>query len=364
MAEPTRAQVRRRVGRSAVEVTQLGLGGASLGDLFATISTADALGAVDSSWDAGVRYYDTAPWYGLGLSESRVGLGLHGRARGDFVLSSKVGKTLTPVHRPEDGYDKMGWAGGLPMTLDFDYSGAAFRSQHHDSLQRLGVGRMDMAVIHDLEPQTWPDDPSACERHLAALLDKDSGGLPELVKMRQEGLVSAIGAGVNGQEGAAWQVEYTRRLADESAALGTPLDFFLLAGTPTLLDHGAYTNGLLDLCEERGISVILGGPFNSGILATGAVPGAKYYYGEATPVVVETVGAMDAICKAHGVTLAATAMQYPLGHPAVVSVIPGAKTAAEVERNVAGFNARLNPELWRQMKEAGLLPAAARVPTE
>jgi D-threo-aldose 1-dehydrogenase len=364
MASPSKTERLRQLGRSDVHVTQLGLGGASLGDLFTCVTHADALGAVASSHARGVRYFDTAPWYGLGLSESRMGLGLHGLPRDQIILSSKLGKTLTPVHRPEDGWDRWGWAGGLPNLLTFDYSGSAFRDQHRDSLHRLGLGRMDCAVIHDLEPQTWPDDKGAEERHLAQLLATEDGGLREMVAMKKEGLIGAIGAGVNGSECSAWQIEYTRRLADESAALGSPLDFFLLAGTPTLLDHGAYTNGLLDRCEERGISVVLGGPFNSGILATGAVEGAKYYYQDPSEAIADTVGRMGALCESLNVPLASAAMLYPLGHPSVASVIPGAKTALEAERNAEGFGVDIPVELWRKMKEEGLLPGCVRVPSD
>ena len=354
-----------------LEVTVLGCGGASLGDLYVETSHESALATLRTSLDGGIQFYDTAPWYGCGLSEARFGLGLARADRESFALNTKVGRTLEP---DLGGGPRRGWKHGAHFSVTFDYSGAAFRTQLRDSLQRTGLARVESLVIHDLEPNAHKsaDDPTGVattKRHLDALA---SSGFAALCELRASGAIRAFGAGVNADEDgedaaakAAYNADYVNQLfaLGEKAPGGRGLDFLLIANCYSLLNFSAA--GILDECEKRGVAVVIGGPFSSGILATGPDPPrgtAMYNYRPASDDVRATARRIEAICKRHGVPLVAAALQFPLGHPAVASVIPGGKSPAEVRSNVASMRRPIPGALWADLRAAGLLPPHIRAP--
>ena len=332
---------KRRVGRTSLEVTEIGFGGTAIGNIYAAVSEAEAERAVRAAYEAQIRYFDTAPLYGHGLSEHRLGDALRGVARDRFVLSTKVGRLLVPARaeRVEGGI----FEGVLPFegALDYSYDGA-MRSVE-DSLQRLGLNRVDILFIHDVDRRNQGDD---YPRRFREAMD---GAYRALERLRSDGAVSAIGAGVNEWEPC------------RDFARAGDFDCFLLAGRYTLLEQDALES-FLPLSAERGISLIIGGPFNSGILATGPVRGAMYDYAPAPPAVLERVRRIEAVCRRHDVTLAAAALRFPLGHPAVVSVIPGGRSADEVKANLALFSQSIPAELWRDLKDEGLLRQDAPTP--
>jgi len=333
---------RRRVGTTRLEITALGFGGAPLGNLYAPISDATALDTVNAAYAAGIRYFDTAPYYGHGLSEHRLGQALRTRSRDAYVLSTKIGRLLVPEDpaRVETGQ----FPGALPFRPVFDYSYDGVMRSVADSLQRLGLHRIDVALIHDVDVWTHQTREDT-DRRFAEVME---GGYGALVKLREEGTVSAIGCGLN-----EWQ-------ACERFARAGDFDCFLLAGRYTLLDQSSL-DSFLPLCEERSISVIIGGPYNTGILATGAVPGAYFDYQPAPPAILDRVRRIEEVCRRHGVQLATAALRFPLGHPRVAAVIPGARNPDEVRRNVAIFEASVPTALWEELKEEGLLRADAPV---
>lgn len=367
--------------RSSLPCTVLGFGAAHLGELFHTISDADALGTVASAWDNGCRYFDTAPWYGLGLSEHRTGMVLskHWRQRDEFTVSTKVGRTLLPVADCGGGkWSPEPWSGGMPFKVQWDFTREGFERQHGDSLQRLGCGRVECLVIHDLDQEFGFHSESASttsaaagqqgpREHMEALGAAD-GGMRWLEDMRERGVIKAFGAGVNSPEGRpadkvkASNLEYVKRLIAMAKDASKPLDFLLLAGNHTLLDHSAWESGLLDLCMAHDIGVVMGGPYNSGILATGAVEGAKFDYDTASGDVLERVRSIEKVCSKYNIPLAAAALQFPLAHPAVASVIPGAMCAEHVVRSAATMNVDIPGALWEELKAQGLLPKGIPTP--
>ena len=329
----------RRLGATRAEVTQLGFGGAALGNLFRAVDETDAREAVEEAFSRGVRYFDTAPYYGYGLSEHRIGGVLRSTVRNDFTLSTKVGRLLRADLVRSRGTE---FRDPLPFGAVFDYGyDAAWRSLE-DSLQRLGLGRIDIALIHDLDPTVH--EPAAHTRHLDRARN---GALRALADMREQDVVSAIGLGIN-----EWR-------AAERFVRECDLDVVLLAGRYTLLEHEAAVSFLPE-CARRGVSVVIGGPFNSGVL-TGDGQGA-YDYTAAPEPVRERVARLRAVCERHGIPLAAAALQFPLGQPAVVSVIPGMRNATEVRNNVRLFNAEIPPSLWEKLRGEGLLPPEVPVP--
>lgn len=314
------------------------MGGAPLGNLLGAIDEATAHAAVHAAWNAGVRHFDTAPHYGAGLSEHRMGAALRNQPRADFTLSTKVGRMLVPapggVGEWEDDFQH-----GLSFTrrLDVSYDGA-LRSIE-DSLGRLGLARIDIAYIHDVSPD-WLG--AEWETHFAAAMQGAARGLSRL---RDEGVIGAWGLGVN-------MVEPCLRALRESDP-----DIFLLAGRYTLLDHAGLPE-LLPACAARGVRVVIGGPYNSGLLAGGDT----FNYKRAPDDLVARAGLIGAVCARHGVDLRAAALQFCAAHPAVAAVIPGARTAAEVEQNAAMMQQPIPAELWAELKAAGLLPDEAPVP--
>jgi D-threo-aldose 1-dehydrogenase len=311
-----------------------GLGGAPLGNLGRVVPDEDALGAITTAWDVGVRFFDTAPHYGLGLSERRFGLGLSGKPRDEFVISTKVGRLLVPGGDASK-MDDEGFVVPANVRRVLDYSRDGVLRSLESSLQRLQLDRIDIALVHD------PDD------HYREALD---GALPALHDLRAQGVIRAFGAGMN----------QSKMLAD--FIRNTDLDVVLLAGRYTLYEQGALDD-LLPLCVERGVSVIAGGVFNSGLLATDPPPQTPTYnYAPAPPDVLQRVSRIAAVCQRHGVSLPAAAVQFVVAHPAVANACLGARTAAEVRRNATLFSVKIPSALWRDLKDEHLLREDAPVP--
>ena len=308
-----------KLGRTDVTVTQLGLGCAPIGGLYEPVSEADARAVVDRAWEQGLRLFDTAPLYGSGLSERRVGAALRDRSRNALVLSTKVGRLLRAGGQPDGMFE-----GALPLEPVFDFSFDGVLRSLDDSLERLGLDRVDVVYIHD------PDD------HFDEAL---AGAYPALDRLRSEGVVRAIGVGLN-------QSELLARFARE-----TDVDCLLLAGRYTLLDTSAL-DALLPLCLERGIAVTAGGVFNSGVLAGNP----RYDYAPAQPEILARVARLAEICSRWDVPLAAAAVQFPLGHPAVACVLVGCRSSAEVDEDVALFELDVPSGLWEELQAEGLLP--------
>ena len=315
-----------------LQLGDLSLGCAQLGNLFQEVSDDDAHATVAAAWDAGMRYFDTAPHYGLGLSERRLGAALADRPRDAFVVSTKVGRALDAVD-VVSGMDDDGFLVPATHRRRFDFSRDGIRRSLEESLERLGLDRVDILYLHD------PDD------HWDDVL---ATGYPALAELRAEGVVSAIGAGMN----------QSAMLAD--LVRHTDVDLLMLAGRYTLLEQDSLDD-LLPLCAERGVGIVAAGVFNSGLLAR-AQPAGRYDYGDAPPAIVERARAIAAVCERHGTTLPAAALAFPLAHPAVASVCVGARTAAQVERNAALYREPVAPELWLELKAEGLLREDAPVP--
>ena len=333
----------RQLGSASLSLTQLGLGCAPLGELFVKVSVAEASSTMQSAWDAGIRYFDTAPFYGLGLSERRVGDFLRGQPRDQFVLSSKVGRVLRPQRRGSPLRPSV-WTGGLPFENVFDYSYDGIMRSYEDSLQRLGLPWVDCLLIHDLDSMFHNEQ--NLQAHITQLI---TSGWKALEELKRNGLVQAVGAGVN-------ELRAIPRLLD-----AVPLDCFLLALRYTLLEQETLDEEL-PKCEELGVGVIIGGAFNSGILATGSVEGAKYNYKDAGPGVMDRVRRIEQVCQRHGVPLAAAALQFPLGHPSVASVIPGAFQPEHVATSVDAFRHSIPAPFWTDLKAEGLLRKDAPTP--
>ncbi|MDU0291644.1 aldo/keto reductase [Saccharothrix longispora] len=300
-----------------IPLTRLGVGGGPLGNLYTPVSDEDAFAALEAAWDAGVRYFDTAPHYGLGLSERRLGEFLRGRPRNSFVVSTKVGRLLEPSSA---GGDDLANGFAVPATSRrvWDFGADGVRRSLESSLERLGLDRVDVVYLHD------PDD--HWER--AA-----SSAVPALVSWREQGVVDAVGVGMN-------QWELPARFVRE-----TGVDVVLLAGRYTLLDRSGAP--LLDLCAERGVPVVAAGVFNSGLLAGGGT----YDYRTAPPGPVARARRVAGVCERYGVALPSAAVRFPLRHPAVVSVLVGVRTAEEVRANAAALSADVPDGLWEALEE-------------
>lgn len=335
---------KRKLGRTGVELTPFGFGGAPLGDLFVKVSEAEAEATLAAAWDEGVRYYDTAPWYGRGQSEHRLGRFLYRQPRRDFVLSTKVGRVLKAPRNP-DTFDTGFWSGGLHFDHRFDYSYDAIMRAFEDSLQRLGMNRVDLLVIHDLDFWHHQTEP-AVAAYLGQLY---TGGWRALEELRSGGVIGGIGAGVN-------ELKMMPRFLDLF-----DMDFFVLALPYTLLDQEVL-DGELPYCERRNVGIVIGAVFSSGITATGAVPGAKYKYADATPEILDKVRRIEAVCARHKVPLPAAALQFPLGHPCVASVIPGGFKPEHVRANLAAMRHAIPADLWAELKAENLIRADAPVP--
>ncbi len=334
---------RRTLGNSGVSVTALGLGGAPVGDLFEKVSDTRADEVVGAAYQSGIRLYDTAPWYGHGLSEHRIGRPLRWQERGDFVLSTKVGRVYTRPREPES-FSTTPWVGGLPFELRFDYSYEGVLRSYEDSLQRLGLNRVDMLVIHDLDSEYH--DPEQLASHRRAL---EQGGYRALEQLKSRGEIRGIGAGINDHR-------MMRYFLDRFE-----LDFFLVAMPYTLLDQSPLETDF-EACRQRGIGIVIGAPLASGILATGAVEGATYAYQPADAEILERTRRIQQVCDELEVRLPAAALQFPLAHPCVAAVIPGATEATIVTDNVRNLLAPIPAELWQLLKAKALLAREAPVP--
>jgi D-threo-aldose 1-dehydrogenase len=335
---------RRALGGSGLEVTILGFGGVPLGNLYRVCSDAEAHATVRAVYDAGIRLIDTAPLYGFGMSEHRIGAAMREVPRDTFVLSTKIGRVLRAAEEP-DKLDGRNFVKVAPYQPRFDYSYDGVMRSFEDSLQRLATHRIDILLIHDCDVWTHGSE----EAYRARFKEVMDSGYKALAELRAAGTVKAIGVGVN-------EVQVCLDFARAA-----DFDCFLLAGRYTLLEQGALDE-LLPLCTQRNISLIIGGPYNSGILATGAVPGATYNYKPAPPEVLDKVRRIEAACARHGVPLARAALQFPLGHPQVAAMIPGARSPAEAQQNVATFAAAVPADLWAELKHEGLLREDAPVP--
>jgi D-threo-aldose 1-dehydrogenase len=329
-----------------IPLTRMGFGGAPLGNLYRKVSEEDAQAALQAAYDSGIRYFDTAPQYGLGISERRFGEALRRFGREDITLSTKVGRLLEDC--APDEVTPAAFVDVPQKRFVYDYTYDGVMRSHEASLERLGAEVIDILLVHDVDVFTHGSR-GASDAKVRELFDR--GGYRALEELRSVGRVKAIGAGVN-----EWEV------CEKLLGLGD-FDCFLLAGRYTLLEQEALES-FLPLCVKRDVGIVLGGPYNSGILATGAVPGARYNYEAAPPDILDRVRRIEAICAAHGVKLIEAALQFVMGHPAVRTVIPGAVSAAEVEANVALFSRSLPAELWSDLKTAGLLRADAPAPGE
>jgi D-threo-aldose 1-dehydrogenase len=333
-----------RLGNGGLTFTELGFGTAPLGNLYRAITDAEADTILDAAWAGGVRYYDTAPLYGLGLSETRLNRFLRDKPRDEYVLSTKVGRILdVATAGTRDGIGKWFEVPNRREVYDYSYDGV-MRSLEA-SFARLGVDRIDVLYAHDIDVPNQGSRANV-DAKVAQLM---AGGYHAMERMRREGVVAAFGAGVN-----EWEVCQT--LAERG-----DWDLFLLAGRYTLLEQTAL-DSFLPLCEARGIGIVTGGPYNSGILATGPRPGAYYNYESAPQPVLDRVGRIQAVCEAHGVRLVDAAYRFPLLHPTTVSVIPGGQGRDEMASNLSAAHAEIPADLWAELKAEGLLRPDAPTP--
>lgn len=331
----------RPLGRSGLKVTTLGFGGAPLGDLYAHLDEAGAIATVEAALASGINLIDTSPLYGHGLSEHRIGAALRRSGRKDVVISTKVGRVAEPFAGRGNG---SGYLGGLPHGLRFDYSHDGTMRSLEQSALRLGVDRIDVVLIHDVD--VWTHGKDAIDARFAQAMD---GAYRALDTLRAAGAVKAIGVGVNEAE-----------MCERFARAGD-FDTMLLAGRYSLLEQPGLAS-FMPLAREKGIGLMLGGVFNSGILATGPIAGAKYNYQPAPPAILARVAAIEAVCARHGVPLRRAALQFPLGHPAVASLVMGAVKPEEVTDQVAELSAPVPAALWTELKAEGLLGADVPVP--
>jgi D-threo-aldose 1-dehydrogenase len=340
---PFDARERVDLGRSGLRVTRLGFGAAPIGGLYTAVDDADARATVDRAWELGIRTFDVAPLYGYGAAERRLGSALAGRPRDEFVLSTKVGRlvrrsdAITPTDDVDpqamDGRQDAFYVRSEPVRMVFDFSADGVRRSIEESLARLGLDRIDIALIHD------PDT------HWAAAIDD---AFPALARLRGDGVVRAIGVGMN-------QSAMLARFAREG-----DFDVFLLAGRYTLLDQDALGE-LLPLCVERDIAVLAGGAMNSGILAD-PTPGGRFDYQPAPPAIVERARRLAAICARHGVPLRAAAVQFPLAHPAIRSLIAGVRRIDHLDEYPELMAHPIPADLWSELRAEGLIDPVAPVP--
>ncbi len=333
----------RSLGQTHLALSEVGFGTVPVGNLYHTVDDVQARGALEAALAAGITFFDTAPYYGYGLSERRVGDVLRGRS--GFVLSTKVGRLLEPAPGIKDAAERRGFCSSFPFEPRYDYSYGGVMRSYEDSLQRLGLARIDILLIHDIGSLTHGD------RHRETFEQLTGGGLRALEELQRAGDITAVGVGVN-------EVAVCLELMRCAR-----IDLILLAGRYTLLEQTPLEE-LLPLCGRNGVQIIIGGPYNSGILATGTRGGANlhYNYGAAPREVAARVRELEAVCDRHGVPLAAAALQFPLAHPQVASVIPGLESAEHVAETVRLYNTRIPPELWDALRSAGLLRADAPVP--
>ncbi len=327
-----------KLGRTDVEVTRLGFGSAEIGGLYESVTEQQAGTLIAHMWDRGVRYFDSAPLYGYGTAETRVGNGLRTHARDEYTLSTKVGRLLVPVDpvadRDAEGRLKPGEAdffyGDIPaVQIRYDYSRDGVLRSVEESLERLGLDRIDILYIHDSDEDLFLAYPAVHE-------------------LREQGVIGAVGAGMN-------QIEMTLQFAKEA-----DFDVFMLAGRYTLLEQPALAE-LLPLCVEKDISIVIAGVMNSGILANPQL-GARYDYIQAPAVLIERAQSIAAVCERHGVSLKTAAIQFPLAHPAVASIAAGVRTIEHFDDYPAAMTTDVPSQLWDELRHEGLIPADAPTP--
>ena len=334
---PSTASEMRVIPRTGTTLSALGLGTAQIGGLFRAMPSGDAVETLQAAWDCGIRYFDTAPYYGYTRSERRVGGFLSERDRKAFAISTKVGRLMVPAEAV--GREEFGYVDPLPFPARYDYGHDAILRSFEDSQQRLGLARVDLLYVHDIGRYTHGD---RHDLHWHALTR--GGGFRALEELRRDGRIGGFGLGVN-------------EAAVVTDALGeADLDAVLLAGRHTLLEQDALP--LLDACARAGTAVVAAGPFNSGILAGGTT----FDYAAAPAAVVERVAALRAVCAEFGVPLPAAALQFPSAHPAVVSVVAGAQSADQLRANVADFERPIPAAFWAALAEGGLVSPAAPLP--
>jgi D-threo-aldose 1-dehydrogenase len=322
----------RTLGRTGIALTEFGFGAGPLGGFYGPVTPDEAIGAVRAAWDLGIRYFDVAPLYGHGRAEVLLGHVLREVPRDEFVLSTKVGRWLRPHGHGEDPATIR--PGGLPFHPVLDYSrDGAMRSLEH-SMLRLGVPRVDIVMIHDVDAHSQGSE-AAAERAFAAAI---AGAYPALVELKRAGAIRAIGIGLN-------QVHWARRWIAEA-----DLDCVMIAGRWTLLNREAEAE-LLPECERRGIGVLAAGAFNGGLIARGAA--ALYNYRAPPPAVLENLAALERAAAATGTNLRAAAIQFVLRHPAVSALVAGAMRAAEVQENVAALRGTIPDAFWRAAERSG-----------
>ena len=337
-----------QVGKTALKITQFGVGGTGFGNIYKAVGDQDALDTIDAAWNAGIRYFDTAPLYGGGLSEVRLGKGLARYPRAEVVISTKVGWRLEPISTAAADNTVNVFADALPYRGVMDFSLDAAKRTLEESLQRLNTDHVEIVLMHDPDESIsiQPNfDPYAVSHFKAAM----ENVYPWLADLRSQGVVKAIGLGMN-----QWQM-----LSDFAQA--GDFDCFLLAGRYTLLEQESLQK-LLPLCAQKKISIIVGGPYNSGILATGAVRGAYYNYAPAPYALLERVRQIEAVCARHGVPLPSAALQFPFGHPTVAAVIPGARSAVELLTNITYFEQVIPADFWAELKHLKLIDPSAPTP--
>lgn len=320
----------RKIGKTPLSVTQYGFGGAAIGGLYRESTRVSAMETLQTAWDAGLRYFDTAPFYGFGLSERRTGDFLRDKPRDTYVLSTKVGRLFRPV--PEDQVPDHSYINPLPFAFDFDYSYDGIMRSFEFSYARLGLNRIDILYVHDIGAYTHGAEKNAIYQR--QLLDS---GMKALEELKSSGAISAYGLGVN-------EVEVCMDVIARS-----PIDCILLAGRYSLLDRSA-ERSLLEVCANQQISLVVGGVFNSGILATGPVPGANFDYGPATSDILERVRSMQDIAERRSVPLAAAAMQFPLREPVVANVLIGTAKPSSLIRNMELLNVNVPDAVYAEME--------------
>lgn len=335
---------RRPIGSTGLMVPELGFGAASLGNLYTTVSDNDARAAIDAALEAGLRYVDTAPHYGRGLSERRVGDAL--RLQPDTVISTKVGRLLDPDATVTDDAERDGFRSPMPFVMRYDYSYDGIMRSHEHSLQRLGLARIDILYIHDIGGYTHGAAAASYWHQLTT-----GGGLKALEQLRRGGAIAGFGLGVN-------EIQACLDVMNEAR-----LDAILLAGRYTLLEQNALDT-LFPACQAAGTSIVIGGPYNSGILATGTRHhGTIHYdYGPAPQSVIDRVAQIEAVADRHGVSLPAAALAFVLAHPLVASVIPGIGSARRVAQTVDLYRETIPPQFWAELIHEGLVHAGAPLP--
>ncbi len=335
----------RNIIKTKLSLPIFGFGSAHLGEMYSLVDEAISQKTLDEAWNAGIRYFDTAPWYGRGLAEHRLGGFLRTKPREKFIITTKVGRTL---HRPRNvkTFKRDPWLGGLAFEVKFDYSYDGIMRSYEQALQRLSLDTVDALIVHDLDPLFHSPEEQTNHEH-----DLEATGLKALEELKSAGDIKAFGMGINQKESLA---QLAQRL---------PLDFVLVAMPYTLIDQESLHDGM-EKCLKNLTSVIIGAPFASGILATGSVANSKYAYANASDELQLKVKNIETVCNTYAVPLKAAALQFVLAHPAVVSTIPGAISAEQVKENIDCVESKIPETFWEELKTKGLIAKDAPTPKQ